>query len=95
MTTVTIRSMGFAGAGNGGTTGDMTDPRLEDHAIGVELQMTELVEQIERARVQGRLDRVAELQPELEALQDELARTAEDIMDEHYEHAEIHEPSAP
>jgi hypothetical protein len=24
----------------------MTDPRLEDHAFGVELQMTELVEQI-------------------------------------------------
>jgi peptidoglycan hydrolase CwlO-like protein len=68
----------------------MTDPRLEDHAIGVELQINELVEQIERARVQGRTERVAELQPELEALQDELAVTAEHIVDEHWSHAEIH-----
>ena len=72
----------------------MTDPRLEDHAIGVELQMTELVEQIERARVQGRLERVAQLQPELEALQEELAVTAEHIADEHFPHAEIHLPAA-
>ena len=72
----------------------MTDPRLEDHAIGVELQINELVEQIERARVQGRLERVAELQPELEALQDELAETAEHIVDEHWGHAEIHTPAA-
>lgn len=71
----------------------MTDPRLEDHAIGVELQMNELVEQIERARVQGRPERVAELQPELEALQNELAETAEHIGEEHWGHAEIH-PSA-
>jgi peptidoglycan hydrolase CwlO-like protein len=68
----------------------MTDPRLEDHAVGVELQITELVEQIERARVQGRPERVAQLQPELEALQDELAATADHIVDEHYGHAEIH-----
>ena len=68
----------------------MTDPRLEDHAIGVELQINELVEQIERARVQGRMERVAELQPELEELQDELAATAEHIVDEHWGHAEIH-----
>jgi hypothetical protein len=72
----------------------MTDPRLEDHAVGVELQLTELVEKIERARVQGRTDRVAELQPQLEALQDELATTAESIADEHWDHAEIHAPHA-
>lgn len=72
----------------------MTDPHLEDHAVGVELQITELVEQIERARVQGRTERVAELTPQLEALQDELATTAEAIVDEHYEHAEIHAPHA-
>jgi hypothetical protein len=71
----------------------MTDPRLEDHAIGVELQMTELAEKIERARVQGRTERVAELQPELEALQDELAETADHIVDEHWGHAEIHLPA--
>lgn len=70
----------------------MTDPRLEDHAVGVELQITELVEKIERARVQGRHERVAELQPQLEALQDELATTAEEIADEHWDQAEIHAP---
>lgn len=72
----------------------MNDPRLEDHAIGVELQITELVEKIERAQVQGRPDRVAELLPELEALQDDLARTAETIASEHWPHAEIHLPFA-
>lgn len=72
----------------------MTDPRLEDHAVGVELQITELVEQIERARVQGRPERVAQLQPELEALQDELADTAEHLADEHWGRAEIHLPAA-
>lgn len=67
----------------------MTDPRVEDHAIGVELQINELVEQIERARVQKRPERVAALQSELEALQDELAETAEHIGDENWGHAEI------
>jgi len=68
----------------------MTDPRLEDHAFGVELQMTELVSQIEWARVQGRLDRVAELQRELDALQDDLVSTAEELATEHFDHADIH-----
>ena len=72
----------------------MNDPRLEDHAIGVELQMTELVEQIARARVQGRLDQVAKLQPELTALQDDLATTADRIANEHWEHASIHVDAA-
>jgi hypothetical protein len=98
---VTIRHHvdGTAGRGviPGGRRGRapvMTDPRLEDHAIGVELQITELVEKIERARVQGRHERVAELQPQLEALQDELATTAEEIADERWDHAEIHAPHA-
>jgi hypothetical protein len=68
----------------------MTDPRLEDHAFGVELQMGELVEKMERARVQGRLDQVTELEHELEGLQDDLVTTAESIADEHFDHAEIH-----
>ena len=67
----------------------MTDPRLEDHAFGVELQMTELVEQIERAQVQGRNDRVVELQRELEALQDDLVSTAEVLATERFDHADI------
>lgn len=72
----------------------MNDPRLEDHAVGVELQITELVEKIQRARVQGRLERVAQLQPELDALQDELAATAEKIAAEHWDHASIRLPAA-
>jgi hypothetical protein len=72
----------------------MNDPRLEDHAIGVELQITELVEKIERARVQGRQERVAQLQPELDALQDELAATADKIAAGHWPHASIHLPAA-
>jgi hypothetical protein len=67
----------------------MTDPRLEDHAVGVELQLTELVEKRERARVQGRSERVAELSPEIEALQSELAATAERIAVEHFDSPEI------
>ncbi|MDP8954901.1 MAG: hypothetical protein M3N37_08310, partial [Actinomycetota bacterium] len=67
----------------------MTDPRLEDHAVGVELQLTELVEKRERAMVQGRSDRAAELTVEIEALQADLAATAERIAGEHYELPDI------
>lgn len=73
----------------------MTGPRLEDHALGVELQLTDLVERIERARVQGREDLARALQPELVALQDDLARTAETLAaGGSWGHAEIHLPRA-
>lgn len=68
----------------------MSDPRLEDHAVGVELQLTELTEELERARVQGRPDRMRALEVEISALQDDLATTAEQIMSEHHAGAEIH-----
>ena len=68
----------------------MTDPRHEDHAVGVELQLTELNEELERARVQGRTERMAALQREIAVLQDDLATTAERIAGEHHDHAEIH-----
>ncbi|HUF32481.1 MAG TPA: hypothetical protein VMN58_04640 [Acidimicrobiales bacterium] len=67
----------------------MTDPRLEDHAVGVELQLTDLVEKRERALVQGRRERAAMLTEEIESLQLELARTAEQIADEHFDRPEI------
>ncbi|MDP9453354.1 MAG: hypothetical protein M3P97_08230 [Actinomycetota bacterium] len=67
----------------------MTDPRLEDHAFGVELQLTELVEKRERARVQGRHERVEELTAEIEALQADLAATAERIVSEQFPAPEI------
>jgi hypothetical protein len=63
----------------------VTDPRMEDHAVGVELQLTELVEKRERALVQGRTERAEELAAEIEVLQADLAATAERIVDEHFE----------
>ena len=69
----------------------MTDPRIEDHAIGVELQLTELVEKRERALVQGRTERAQELTREIEVLQAELATTAERLAGEHFETPEFDE----
>ncbi len=67
----------------------MTDPRLEDHAVGVELQLTELVEKRERALVQGRNEQAEELTVEIEALQADLAATAERIAVVHFELPDI------
>ena len=72
----------------------MADPRLEDHAVGVELQLTELNEELERARVQGRLDRMRELQREIDELQQDLADTADRIVGEHWQEAQIRAPHA-
>ena len=57
----------------------MTDPRLADHEMGLELQIVELVEQRTRAEVQGRSDDARRIQAEIDALQAELAGTAEQI----------------
>lgn len=57
----------------------MTDPRLEDHATGLELQIIELVEQQERARVQHRDGDADRLQREIDSLRGELAATAEEL----------------
>jgi hypothetical protein len=51
----------------------MIDPRPGDRAVGLELQIVELVEQRERAVVQGRSADAARLQPEIDRLQAELA----------------------
>lgn len=58
---------------------------MEDHLVGVELQLNDLVERRERARVQGRMERVEDLTREIEALQDDLAVTAERIADEQFD----------
>jgi len=55
----------------------MMDPRLEDHAVGLELQIVELEERCQRALVQGRADDADRLEREAETLQTELASTAE------------------
>lgn len=57
----------------------MTDPSLEDHVVGLELQLVELVEQRERASVQDRPDDATLIQREIDALQEEMARTADVI----------------
>jgi hypothetical protein len=53
------------------------DPRLEDHLVGVELQIVELVEQRKRATVQHDTAEAERIQAEIDALQAELASTAE------------------
>lgn len=60
----------------------MTDPNLEDHVVGLELQLVELVERAHRAEVQGMQDEVAELQPEIQRLQSELASSVEQLSPE-------------
>ena len=55
----------------------MTDPRLEDHVVGLELQLVELVEQQHRAEVQHRPEDAASLEPEIAEVQQELVATAE------------------
>ncbi len=72
----------------------MTDEHLEDHAIGVELQITELVERRERAMVQGDPERAAALEVEIDALQEDLMETSDQIADPHYVPAEVHAPEA-
>jgi len=53
------------------------DPRLEDHAVGLELQIVELEERCQRALVQGRANDADRLEREAETLRTELASTAE------------------
>jgi hypothetical protein len=55
----------------------MMDPRLEDHAVGLELQIVELEERCQRATVQGRTEDADRLEREAESLRTELASTAE------------------
>jgi hypothetical protein len=58
---------------------EMTDPRIENHAVGVELQLVELVDQLEWAQDQGRDGDVTRLRAEIDELQAELASTAEQL----------------
>ena len=69
----------------------MTDPRLEDHVVGVELQIVELVEQRERALVQERPDDAVRIQGEIDALQAEMALAAEKLTEPDAEIPEFHD----
>lgn len=55
----------------------MGEFRAADHAMGLELQLEELNEQRQRARVQGRWEDARRLETEIAELQAELAATAE------------------
>jgi hypothetical protein len=56
------------------------DPNaVENHLVGVELQLVELVEQQKRAEVQGETTLARELQSQIDALHRELAVTAEAV----------------
>ncbi len=57
----------------------MTDPHLEDHLVGLELQLVEQVEQRERAKVQQRPEDAARIEEEIEELTLEMAETAEKV----------------
>lgn len=71
---------------------DHPEDHLEDHAFGLELQITELVERRERALVQGDPVRAAALDTEIEALQEELVETSDQIADPHHHPVELHAP---
>ena len=55
----------------------MIDPRLEDHALGLELQLTELVDGRDRALARGDDASAAIFSAEITALHAELVRTAD------------------
>jgi hypothetical protein len=55
----------------------VNDTQAANHALGLELQIEELVEQRERARVQGRHDDESALTQQINDLQAELADTVE------------------
>ena len=67
----------------------MQDPRLADHAVGLELELGEFVEQRQRAVVQGRTEDAARLLNAIAEVQIELAKTAEQLA-EAPPHAELH-----
>ena len=60
----------------------MHDPNLEDHVVGLELQIVELVEQHERATVQHDDVEATRIQTEIDVLQSEMASTAEAIAED-------------
>jgi hypothetical protein len=55
------------------------DNHLEDHLVGLEQQVVELVEQEKRAETQGDSTEASRIEQELAGLYTEMARTAERI----------------
>ncbi len=57
-------------------------PHLQDHAVGLEMEIVELARQADQAAQEGWPEREAELRKELEGLYAELASVAERLTDE-------------
>ena len=57
-------------------------PQLQDHAVGLEMEIVELARQADQAAQEGWPDREAELREELQKLYTELASVADRLTDE-------------
>ena len=57
-------------------------PHLQDHAVGLEMEIVELARQADEAAHDGWPEREAELRAQLEKLYSELASVAERLTDE-------------
>jgi len=57
-------------------------PQLQDHVVGLEMEIVELARQADEAAHDGWPDREAELRSQLEKLYSELASVAERLTDE-------------
>jgi hypothetical protein len=57
-------------------------PHLQDHAVGLEMEIVELARQADQAAQEGWPDREAEIRRELDGLYSELATVAERLTDE-------------
>ena len=57
-------------------------PHLQDHAVGLEMEIVELARQADQAAHDGWPDREAELRQELNGLYSELATVAERLTEE-------------
>ena len=58
------------------------DPQLQDHAVGLEMEIVELARQADNAAHDGGPEREAELRAQLDKLYAELASVAERLTDE-------------
>ncbi len=57
-------------------------PQLQDHAVGLEMEIVELARQADQAAHEGWPDREAELRKELDGLYAELASVAERLTEQ-------------
>ncbi|MEO6120822.1 MAG: hypothetical protein ABIW46_00865 [Acidimicrobiales bacterium] len=68
----------------------MHNPRDEDHLVGLELELVELVEKRERARVQHQPVDAGRIEHDIHQLQEEMAATAENLAGQRAPQARFH-----